>query len=291
MNIKKICAFFGYSRQAYYKSLNCVEKEDHTGLLKYVTQRRRELPFEGIRKLYCHISRDTEFIISRSQLGYLMLQNGLIINRKKSYRYLTNSRHGNSVAENYLQRNKPGHVFEVLVSDITYLRTKNKEYYLTAIMDLYSRMILSYCLTNQLSSDGLIRAFLLIAREYKEDLRGSIFHSDRGTQYCSNAFRELAEKHEVRLSNSRNGNPYDNACMERLFSTLKNEYMLKITFPDLECLNRALKNAVSSYNNTRLHMGLGNQTPKEFFIASLKSYEHINKERKSSKKKETLIIN
>ena len=145
-------------------------------------------------------------------------------------------------------------------------------------------MILSYCITNQLNTDGLIRAFMLIVRKYKEELKGSIFHSDRGTQYCSNAFRELAEKYNVRLSNSRNGNPYDNACMERVFSTLKNEYMLKITFPDIVSLNRAVRNAVYSYNNKRLHMSLENQTPKEFFIAGLRSYKHINKERKSSKK-------
>lgn len=291
MNLKKLCVFFGYSRQAYYKSLCCAVKENHSVLLRYVIERRKELPFEGIRKLYTHITRDTEFRISRARLEYLILQNGLIINKRKMCRCLTNSFHRNPISENYLQRNMPEHVLEVLVSDITYLRTRNKEYYLTAIMDLYARMILSYCLTNQLSTDGLIRAFMLIVRKYKEELKGSIFHSDRGTQYCSNRFRELAIKHGVRLSNSRNGNPYDNACMERLFSTLKNEYMLKITFPDLSSLNRALKNAVYSYNNTRLHMSLENQTPKEFFIAGLNSYAHIDKERKSNKKKEILIIN
>lgn len=291
MNIRKLCTFFGYSRQAYYKSLSQLVKEDHPGLLKYVINRRKDIPFEGIRKLYRHINRDTEFIISRNKLEDLMLQNQLIINRKKRYRYLTNSLHRNPVSENRLQRNIPGHVFEVLVSDITYLRTRDKEYYLTAIMDLYARMILSYCITNQLNTDGLIRAFMLIVRKYKEELKGSIFHSDRGTQYCSNAFRELAEKYNVRLSNSRNGNPYDNACMERVFSTLKNEYMLKITFPDIVSLNRAVRNAVYSYNNKRLHMSLENQTPKEFFIAGFRSYKHINKERKSSKKKESFIIN
>jgi putative transposase len=290
MNIKKLCMFFGYSRQAYYKSLRFI-RYDQSDLLKYIVDRRKDLPFEGIRKLYKHISRDTEYIISRNKLEDLMLQNQLIINRRRRYRYLTNSLHGKPVSENYLQRNMPGRVFEILVSDITYLRTRNKEYYLTAIMDLYARMILSYCLTNQLNTDGLIRAFMLIVIKYKEELKGSIFHSDRGTQYCSNAFRELAEKYEVKLSNSRNGNPYDNACMERLFSTLKNEYMLRIIFPDIVSLNRAVRNAVYSYNNKRLHMSLGNQTPKEFFIAGFKSYKHINKERKSSKKKESLIIN
>jgi putative transposase len=263
MNIKKLCMFFGYSRQAYYKSLRFI-RYDQSDLLKYIVDRRKDLPFEGIRKLYKHISRDTEYIISRNKLEDLMLQNQLIINRRRRYRYLTNSLHGKPVSENYLQRNMPGRVFEILVSDITYLRTRNKEYYLTAIMDLYARMILSYCLTNQLNTDGLIRAFMLIVRKYKEELKGSIFHSDRGTQYCSNAFRELAEKYEVKLSNSRNGNPYDNACMERLFSTLKNEYMLRIIFPDIVSLNRAVRNAVYSYNNKRLYMSFGNQTPNEF---------------------------
>lgn len=291
MNVRKLSAFFGYSRQSYYKCLNQIVREDYSDLIKYVISRRKDLPFEGIRKLYRHISRDTEYIISRNKLEDLMLQNQLIINRKKRYRYLTNSLHGKPVSENYLQRNMPEHVFEVLVSDITYLRTRNKEYYLTAIMDLYARMILSYCLTNQLNTDGLIRSFMMIVRKYKDEIKGSIFHSDRGTQYCSNVFRELAKKYDVKLSNSRNGNPYDNACMERLFSTLKNEYMLRITFQDIFTLNKALKHAVYSYNNKRLHMSLGNKTPKEFFISNHRSYELINKERKSNKKKEILIIN
>ena len=107
MNIKKLCMFFGYSRQAYYKSLQVI-KDDHSGLLKYIVNRRKDLPFEGIRKLYKHINRDTKYIISRNKLEDLMLQNQLIINRKKRYRYLTNSLHRNPVSENHLQRKYAG---------------------------------------------------------------------------------------------------------------------------------------------------------------------------------------
>lgn len=272
MNIKKLCSFFGYSRQAYYKSQKLARREDKSGLISYIFQRRKELPFEGIRKLYKHINNQIGFRISRNTLHEFLMQNELIINKKHRYRIITNSSHNGIVSENYLRRNIPVHIFEVLVSDITYLRTKHQEYYLTAIMDLYARMILSYCLTNNLGADGLIRAFLMIIKRYKDKLKGCIFHSDRGIQYCSKNFRRLTGSCGVILSNSRKGNPYDNACMERLFATLKNEYMLKIIFPDIQTLSRAVKDAIYSYNNNRLHMSLDMLTPKQFFIANLKSY-------------------
>ena len=112
----------------------------------------------------------------------------------------------------------------------------------------------------------------MIIKRYKDKLKGCIFHSDRGIQYCSKNFRRLTGSCGVILSNSRKGNPYDNACMERLFATLKNEYMLKIIFPDIQTLSRAVKDAIYSYNNNRLHMSLDMLTPKQFFIANLKSY-------------------
>jgi len=291
MNIKRFCSIFSYSRQAYYKSLSKPAESDNSNLLNYIIDRRKELPFEGIRKLYKHIDRDTDFNISRSSLEVLMLENGLITRQRRAYRSITDSFHGNPYSKNYLMRHMPEGVFKVLVSDITYLKTRERECYLTAIMDLYSRLILSYCLTAQLTSDGLIRAFNLVAKKYKEFLEGCIFHSDRGTQFCSRAFAELTQQYGVILSNSRNGNPYDNACMERFFSTLKNEFMLRVIYTDMYSLNKALSQAVMIYNCKRLHMSLNNQTPKERFIESFKSYEHINKERKSNKKKEIIIIN
>ncbi len=247
-------------------------RTDDPELLAYIFERRKELPFEGIKKLYKHLTIGTRFIISRGILHEILAQNALIINRRQRYRVITNSDHNERISENHVKRKKPGHIFEVLVSDITYLRTRQQEYYLTVIMDLYARMILSYCLTNNLGSGGLIRAFLMIAKKYKEKLRGCIFHSDRGIQFCSRSFQQLAEGYGLILSNSRKGNPYDNACMERLFATLKNEYMLKIIFPDLQSLIRAVKDAVYSYNNKRLHMSLNLMTPKQHFMADLKNY-------------------
>lgn len=267
----KLSSFFGFTRQAYYKSMHTNSHEISAEIFRCILNRRKELPREGIRKLYQYI-KNTDYQISRNTLTELLQREGLIIKWKRAYRVITDSSHSSSVSENLLRKNKPEHVFEVLVSDITYLRTKEREYYLTAIMDLYARIILSYCLTDHLGSDGLIRAFMLIAKKYISKLEGCIFHSDRGIQFCSSTFKELAMSYGVILSNSRKGNPYDNACMERLFATLKNEYMLNIRFPDFNCLNKALANAVHSYNNHRLHISLNYKTPKEFFLADLKSY-------------------
>jgi transposase InsO family protein len=263
---------FGYSRQAYYKSQKKKEMIEEKELLDYLFNRRKLLPFEGLRKLYVNTIRETELNVSRYHLQQILEENQLNINKKRPFRVLTDSSKSKHIHENYLRKRTPHHIFEVLVSDITYLRTRHREYYLTAIMDLYARMILSYSMTESLGAEGLLRAFMLITRQYKERLKGCIFHSDRGSQFCSTEFKILADKYGVVLSNSRKGNPYDNACIERLFATLKNEYMLRITFSDEYTLFRAVKEAVYNYNNIRLHMSLNYMTPKEYFLADLKSY-------------------
>lgn len=269
--ISKLCRLYGYSRQAYYKKLKNKEQIDNE-LYSYVLQRRKLLPFEGVKKLHVHINRDTNFRSSRSQLYKFLVANWLIIKRKRRYLVLTDSSHPNQVQENLIKGFHPGKTLEVLVSDITYLKTKQGFYYLTAIMDLYSRKILSYSLTNNLGTEGIIRAFNQVINSYSTEMQGCIFHSDRGVQFCNNSFRSLAEQAGVVLSNSARGNPYENACMERLFATLKSEYLLKISFPDIKTLTQAVKDAVTSYNNIRLHWGIDLLTPKMKFEQSQRSY-------------------
>lgn len=227
---------------------------------------------EGIRKLHYHLTRYTEYQVTRAKLQEIMFENGLIIQKKKEYRVITDSNHKNRVSDNLLRTYKPDHVFQVLVSDITVFRTRQREYYMTAIMDLYARLILCFALSHDLTARSLINIFSILAKLYPDKLRGCIFHSDRGTQFCSLGFRRVTEEYGVALSNSRTGNPYDNSCMERVFSTLKNEYMLKIVYPDFQSLAKATKDAVYSYNNKRHHMSLKMMTPKEYFLADIKSY-------------------
>lgn len=272
MKISRVCRILGFSRQAYYRRrrVNC--DAVHPELFVCILKRRKELPYEGTRKLYKYLRSSTGHSISRARLEQLLVDHELRISRPKRYRVLTNSKHNYGFSRNYLKDRRAEKIFEVLVSDMTYLKTSQREYYLIAIMDLYSRMLLSYLLSANLGTDGLLDAFRIIVRTYGQWLRGSIFHSDRGSQFCSTAFKELAAHYGIILSNSRSGNPYDNACMERVFATLKNEYNLKVVFPDEMSLKAAVRDAVYSYNNQRLHMSLNFQTPQQKFTAALKSY-------------------
>lgn len=272
MKVSRVCRILGYSRQAYYSSRKGKCSTVHPELYACILNRRVELPGEGIRKLYEYLKCNSEHYISRSRLEGLLVDYELRISRPKRYRVLTNSNHNHGFSGNYLKDRKVEKIFEVLVSDLTYLKTREREYYLIAIMDLYSRLLLSYLLSEDLGTEGLLKAFKSITKEYENNLNGCIFHSDRGNQFCSNAFKELAARYGIILSNSRSGNPYDNACMERLFATLKSEYKLNVVFPDKRSLSDALRDAVYSYNNRRLHMSLGLKTPKQKFMESLQSY-------------------
>lgn len=272
MKVSRVCRILGYSRQAYYSRRNGKCGAVHPELYACILNRRKELPYEGIRKLYKFLRNNTKHYISRANLEEFLVDHELRISRPKRYRVLTNSKHSQGFSVNYLKDRRAEKIFEVLVSDMTYLKTRLREYYLIAIMDLYSRMLLSYFLSEDLGTDGLLKAFKSVARGYGNRLTGCIFHSDRGSQFCSTAFKELVAHYGVILSNSRSGNPYDNACMERLFATLKNEYNLNVVFPDKRSLSAAVRDAVSSYNNQRLHMSLNLMTPKQKFLASLESY-------------------
>jgi transposase InsO family protein len=202
--------------------------------------------------------------VGKKRVERLMRERGLHAQRKKRWVVTTNSKHGLPVAENILNRdfhsNGPG---EKWVSDITYLPTTGGWEYLTTVLDLWDRKRIGWCLSDNLLTSNVSKAFIMACANRKpaEEL---IFHSDRGVQYCSQEFRETIKTHcpTVRQSMSRKGNCWDNACAESFFKTLKRE---------LEVLNgrhtRAqVRTAVFEYieiyyNKCRRHSALGYAIP------------------------------
>jgi putative transposase len=150
-----------------------------------------------------------------------------------------------------------------LVGDITYLRTHQGWLYLSTVIDLNTRMVVGWSLSERMTADIVVNALASAkARGYVAE--NAIFHSDKGAQYTSRLLAEWARDNNVRLSCSRTGNCHDNAVAESFFATLKNEMYYRRSFSSRAEAKMAVINFIESYyNRKRPHSTIGYQVPAE----------------------------
>ena len=148
----------------------------------------------------------------------------------------------------------------VWVSDITQYRFNQQNYYICAILDLFSRKIIGYRVSKSYGTQLLTKTFKQ-AYAARQPANGLVFHSDRGGQYISKTFRTLLDKHEVVQSLSRPGKPHDNAVMESFFSYLKKEELYRHEYKSEAALLRSIDKYMLFYNSKRPHSTLLYKTP------------------------------
>ena len=156
-----------------------------------------------------------------------------------------------------------------LVGDITYLRTGKGWLFLSTVIDLNTRMVVGWALSERMTAD-IVASALEAARSRGYVAEGAIFHSDRGAQYTSRLVAEWAAAHGVRLSVGRTGSCHDNAVAESFFATLKNEMYHRRSFPTRAEARRAVVGFIEGYyNRRRPHSTIGYRIPaqvmEEFF--------------------------
>lgn len=259
------------SRQAYYKMKHkeAIEKFEEEIILKLVNQIRRSLPRLGGRKLYYLLKEDLNKLPSkpgRDKFFDILRKNGLLIKPIKQYVVTTNSRHIFRIHSNLIKELNIERSNQVFVSDITYIRLDGDFCYLFLVTDLYSRKIVGYYLSMDLSARGAVAAIKMALRVVTET-EGLIHHSDRGIQYCCEEYVELLQKNKIRISMGEAGNPYENAIAERVNGILKNEFFLSGKFKNLDYALQATKEAINNYNNLRPHMSIDYMTPDEKYAA------------------------
>jgi transposase InsO family protein len=204
-------------------------------------------------------------VCSRNRVADLMREQGLRSKVKRKYRVTTDSRHSYPVAPNILNReftvSSPNRVW---TSDITYLPSRNGWLYLAFFMDLYSRMIVGWCVSKSLGHEMVLQA-LSRAIGRRRPPEGLLIHSDRGVQYCCGNFREIISQHEFVQSMSRKGNCWDNAVSESFIRSLKTELIYHINLINLDHAQRVLFEYIESfYNAQRLHATLDYVSPVEY---------------------------
>ena len=165
---------------------------------------------------------------------------------------------------------------QIWVSDVTYFAYNKKMYYICAILDLYSRKVLSYKISQRHSSQ-LITSTFRSAYEERRPAEGLIFHSDRGTQYTAFTFQKLLKILRVEQSFSPSGKPCHNAVMESFFSSLKREELYRRNYHSVEEFKECVQKYVDFYNMERPHSTLGYKAPN--------AYETLYYARQSQKEK------
>lgn len=260
------------SRQNYYKCRRYRQRVriDESFILSLVRRERAVQSRLGSRKLL-HILR-SEFehggvSIGRDRFFNLLSINNLLIKRRSKCCRTTNSRHWFCVYENLVKDVCLKHPCQVVVSDITYIRTDEGFMYLSLIMDAYSRAILGYDCSDSLEAEGALRSLSMAIKKLKNS-SGVIHHSDRGIQYCCSAYVEKLKRVGFRISMTEVNHCYENGKAERLNGILKEEYGLGVRFLSKSDARRAVNEAVKLYNFRRPHQKLGYRCPMEVHMAA-----------------------
>jgi putative transposase len=202
---------------------------------------------------------------SKKRVARLMRSRGMRGKTRRKFKSTTDSKHKFLIAENKLERNftaeKPDQKW---LADITYLPTLEGCLFLAVVLDVFSRKIVGWSIHDSLEAKIVLDA-LEMARVSRRPNAGLLHHSDRGSQYASNAFQAALERLGAISSMSRKGNCWDNAMMESFFASLKNE--LDFEGPmKTKAVTRALVFEYVNvfYNRVRLHASLGYVSPEQF---------------------------
>ena len=274
----------GTSRQAFHQHRKKIELQSMRaeGLLGQIRRLRSEHPRLSCRKIYRILQPD---YFGRDRFEQFCFQNGLKLYRKRSYHRTTDSR-GVTRFDNLLAKRELTGVNQVWVSDITYYRIGEQYYYLTLIMDRFSRVIVGHSASRSLHTHVTTLPALNDAIKTRKPEKGLILHSDGGGQYYANEFKDLTSS--VELLNSMGKCAYENPHAERLNGTIKNDYLIYYRPSNLKELTQMLTRAVYNYNHLRPHTSLRQYTPMDFERSLINNSTSITKRKKEPKKEKLL---
>ncbi len=265
--VSVLCGVSGMTRQNYYRQRSLRESlsVDERFVLELIRRERARQPMLGGRKLrHCLEGdlRSAEVQIGRDRFFGLLRRHDLLIARKRGSARTTESRHGFSMHPNLAKDLSVVAPHQLLVSDITYVRTLEGFMYLCLVMDAFSRAVVGFDSSDTLEMEGALRALRMAVGQLPQGAR-AMHHSDRGVQYCCCAYVALLHEAGMAISMTEENHCYENAKAERLNGTMKREYGLGATFDCKAEVGPAVREAVMLYNHHRPHTALDYRVPMQ----------------------------
>lgn len=251
-----MCSTLKVSRNGYYYWCKHGSRGEDSHLLQLVEE-IFESSFKtyGTRRIKATLQKQYGWVVSRRRIGKAMKTLGLKAKTKQRFKvHTTDSKHTLPISPNLIDQDFYASApAEAYVGDITYIKTKEGWLYLAVVIDLYARMVVGYAIAEHMRTSLIIQA--LKEANYRRGgiKKEAIFHSDRGSQYASQEYRELLETFGMRQSMSGKGNCYDNAACESFFGSLKTELIFPTKFQTKKEAKRSLIHYIGFYNTKRLH--------------------------------------
>jgi putative transposase len=258
LSVTKQCELLGLARSSYYYA-PIPESEVNLHLMRRIDEQYLIKPFFGSRRITAELKQQGE-PVNRKRVQRLMRIMGLEAMYPKPNTSLGNKSHYKyPYLLNNLMIEKPNQVWG---TDITYVPTGNGFLYLVAILDLYSRYVVSWALSDSLESEFCITA---VKMAMKKGFKPEIMNSDQGVQYTSKAYTELLKNSNISISMSGKGRCWDNIFVERLWRSYKYEEVYLKGYSTGQEASEGADWYFNFYNNDRIHEKLGYKTPKMLY--------------------------
>jgi len=263
-SIEVLCGLFGKTKQGYYKKQKAVYKqavEEHI-IIEAVKKIRVNMPRIGTRKLYEKLSIQP-IEIGRDALFDLLGRNNLLVRRKRTKVFTTQSYHWFRKYPNLIKGIEVTGPDQLWVSDITYIEMDRGFLYLFLITDAYSRKIVGVKVAEILEAINTVQALKQAIKGLASSASGLIHHSDRGVQYCCNDYVKVLNKNKIAISMTQSGDPLENAIAERVNGILKVEWLYDQKFVSFDQAKAYIRRIVGIYNTQRPHSSIDMLTPDQ----------------------------
>ncbi len=286
LSIRKQCDLLNVNRsRVYYKAASIAERD--IAMMNFIDEEFTAHPFTGVERMVDVVRLEKGIVVNHKRIRRLMRKMGLMAIYPKPRTTKSIIEHAKYPC--LIRKMDITTPDQVWCSDITYIRMAHGFMYLVAIMDYFSRYVISWSVSNSLES-----LFCMDALDEALNVsKPKIFHSDQGSQYTSSDFIDELKARKIRISMSGKGRCFDNILAERLWRTVKYEEIYLREYGDGHELIRLLRQYFDYYNHRRPHKSLGRRTPAEVYRAiaqSLRSAPATPALRKATELNKTLQL-